>query len=456
MKIQPIKRLASLALGAVLCLAQAGCSFSGLDAQNLMSPPRASLDQQGIYELLQGDQQELTLVYPKRGDHRSAIIMHDWSGDGVEDAVGFVALDRGVEVHFLEKSQGDWRAAASFGNTATQVDLVCFGDLNGDGVEDVIIGWGSTTGTTGRTASVSAYLYQEGNVTEYSLGTYGELALTDFDENGIYEVFTVDMYIAAEEEGAVDLPATAHVYAWQEDTLREVHTASADNSITSYVSIQFGKLGRGLYGVVVDGAKADGSMTTQVFTLEDGLLLNSPAGVNSESYQNPFSRSSAAVFTSQDVNGDGLLEIPVASQLPAIPEDVSLDSTGFLVEWVNADTSGNYETALTALMNLGENYWFRLPASLVGKISASNNTAARSVTYTEVVTGEDGSQLLGSPLFTIRVFTRSAWDSRGETSGYEQLAAQGDLVFGIQTLTQDAEHLRAIAQIRSQFHVTLE
>ena len=162
------------------------------------------------------------------------------------------------------------------------------------------------------------------------------------------------------------------------------------------------------------------------------------------------------MFTSQDVNGDGLLEIPVASQLPAIPEDVSLDSTGFLVEWVNADTSGNYETALTALMNLGENYWFRLPTSLVGKISASNNTAARSVTYTEVVTGEDGSQLLGSPLFTIRVFTRSAWDSRGETSGYEQLAAQGDLVFGIQTLTQDAEHLRAIAQIRSQFHVTLE
>lgn len=109
--------------------------------------------------------------------------------------------------------------------------------------------------------------------------------------------------------------------------------------------------------------------------------------MNSESYQNPFSRPSAAVFTSQDVNGDGLLEIPVASQLPAIPEDVSLDSTGFLVEWVNADTSGNYETALTALMNLGENYWFRLPASLVGKISASNNTAARSVTYTEVVTG---------------------------------------------------------------------
>lgn len=178
--------------------------------------------------------------------------------------------------------------------------------------------------------------------------------------------------------------------------------------------------------------------------------------MNSESYQNPFSRPSAAVFTSQDVNGDGLLEIPVASQLPAIPEDVSLDSTGFLVEWVNADTSGNYETALTALMNLGENYWFRLPASLVGKISASNNTAARSVTYTEVVTR--GGRLPAAGLTAVHHpgVHPLRLDSRGETSGYEQLAAQGDLVFGIQTLTQDAEHLRAIAQIRSQFHVTLE
>ena len=315
------KRLAALALGALLCLCQAGCSFTGLDAQNLMSPPRANLEQQGIYELLQeGDSQELTFVYPKRGENRSAIIMKDWTGDGVSDAVGFVSTEGGgVRVSFLEKYQERWRTAASFVNAATQVDLVTFGDVNGDGAQDVLIGWGSAAGTTGRTAAVSAYLYRDGDVTETLLGTYGEMAVTDFDGDGVSEVFTVDKYVAAEEEGAEALPAQAHIYAWQDGALQELHTASADNSITSYTAIHFGKLGRDLSAVVVDGAKADGSMTTQVFTLEDGLLLNSPAGVNSESYQNPFSRPSAAVFTSQDVNGDGLLEIPVASQLPAIP-----------------------------------------------------------------------------------------------------------------------------------------
>ncbi len=70
-------------------------------------------------------------------------------------------------MNFLEKEEDQWRLAASFVNTANQVDVVLFGDLNGDGREDVLIGWGSTASTTGRTATVSAYLYQDGNVTEH-------------------------------------------------------------------------------------------------------------------------------------------------------------------------------------------------------------------------------------------------------------------------------------------------
>lgn len=451
-----VKKIAAAALGALVCLAQTGCSFTGLDAQNLMSPPRANLEQQGIYELLQEDRQELNFVYPKRGDYRSAIIMRDWSGDDVSDAVGFVALDNGVEVYFLEKQEDGWRTAASFVNTATQVDLVCFGDLNDDGVEDVLIGWGSASGTTGRTAAAAAYLYQDGNVTESTLGTYGEVTLTDFNDDGVWEVFTVDKYLAAEEEGTEALPAQAHIYAWHDGTLKELFTASADNSITNYTAIQFGDLGNGLTGVAVDGAKADGSMTTQIFYLENSLLKNGPPGVNTESYQNPFARSSAAVFVSQDINGDGILEIPVTSRLPCLPESVSPDSTSYLVKWSHFQAPGEYTAVLSTLMNLGENYWFTLPDALAGKISASNNPSSRTVTYTEVVTGEDGSQLLGSPLFTIRVFTQSAWDSRGETSGYEQLAVQGDQVYGIQILTQDENYLRAIAQIKRSFRVLTE
>lgn len=83
----PWKRLAVLTVGAALCLCQTGCAFPGLDAQNLMVPrPGPTWSSRAFTSWLQGDSQELTFVYPRRGEHRSAIIMTDWNGDGVSDA----------------------------------------------------------------------------------------------------------------------------------------------------------------------------------------------------------------------------------------------------------------------------------------------------------------------------------------------------------------------------------
>ena len=76
------RRLLRAGLGLLLCLCLSGCSFSMLDAQNLMAPPKANADQQSIHQLLQGDRTEMTLVYPKNGEYRSAIITKDFIGDG--------------------------------------------------------------------------------------------------------------------------------------------------------------------------------------------------------------------------------------------------------------------------------------------------------------------------------------------------------------------------------------
>ena len=178
--------------------------------------------------------------------------------------------------------------------------------------------------------------------------------------------------------------------------------------------------------------------------------------MNGEEYQNPFARPSSAPFTSQDINGDGLLELPVTTQLPALSPGAALDSTCYSVAWSRLLENGETRPVLHTLMNLSEGYWFRLPQQLVGKVSASGDADRRVVTYTQVVESDDGVQLLGSPLFAVRAFTRSAWDSRGVTSGYEQLAAQGDLVFGIQIFTEEPDALRAIQQVRRSFHVIAE
>ena len=453
------RRLLRTGLGLLLCLCLSGCSFSMLDAQNLMAPPKANADQQSIHQLLQGDRTEMALVYPKNGEYRSAIITKDFTGDGSKDALGFYALeDRSVAVQFLLKDGDAWRTAGTFQNTATQVDRVCFADLNGDGRQDVLIGWGSTAGTTGRTAAVSAYLFSEGEITEYPLGTYGEMAVTDFDGDGVDEVFTIDKYLPPEGEEGEASPAMARVYRFVDGQVRAVASVEADNSITNYTALSFGKLSAQLPGVAVDGAKADGSMTTQLFFFDgQGSLQNLPEGVNGENYQNPFSRPSTTSFTCRDINEDGILEFPAVSLLPGISSDVTPDSTSYLVEWRTLDKNGDFRAVLYAMMNPRENYWFQVPMWLRQQLSASNNTSTRTVTYTQVVDQEEGDQpLLGSPLFSIRVFTRSAWESRGQSSGYQQLAAQGDLVYGIQSLTQDDSGQRVMEEVRENFRLLSE
>ena len=107
-------------------------------------------------------------------------------------------------------------------------------------------------------------------------------------------------------------------------------------------------------------------------------------------------------------------------------------------------------------MNPRENYWFRLPFRLQGRVCAVNDPKLRTVTYTEVIPGEDGGGLLGGTLFSIRVFTQSSWESRGETSGYVRLAEQNDSVYGIQILTKDEELRQYVEDIAGGFQLMAE
>lgn len=448
-----MKRIAML-LALVLAITELpGCSFTGISAQNLISPPAATADQQSIYRLLQGAQTEVTLIYPKSGEYRSAIIMCDFTGDGVEDAIGFhAAPDGSAQVQFLTKAEGEWAVASYFKNPASQVDRVCFGTLKEGGIA-VFIGWGTTAGTTARLATANAYLYQpDGSVREYSLGGYGEMVVTDFNGDGVDELFTIDKSVPApaETEGEETIPAKASLYAFDRDKPYVAASTEADNSITGYSGIAFGKLGAGDSGVVVDGTTADGSMNTQVFFLEEKRLVNYPREVNTEGFVSEYQRPAAASITARDINGDGYIEIPTAIQLPGFGEGAALDSTSYMVEW-RSQTPGNpSRVVLRALMNVRENYWFRLPYYLQGRVCAINDVERRVVTYTEVKSS-DGGLLLGGTLFSIRVFTRSAWESRGETSGYTMLAEQNDSVYGIQVQSRDEQVRRSTEDIIKSF-----
>ena len=451
------KLSAFLAMLLSICLLS-GCSVTGVDAQTLMSPPNANADQQEIRRLMQGDSADVTFAYPKNGEYRSAVIMQDFTGDGNDDAVGFVLMDTGgVEVKFFSKNQGGiWRVAASFRNPATQVDRVCFGDLSGNGSQEVIIGWGNTQNNM--SAAMCVYTYDNGVISEIQAeDTYGGMTLTDFDEDGIWEIFAVQRPVPAAEENKQSKPARAQVICMQGGKLVPKFSAEADSSIVKYSSLLFGKVAKNCMAVVLDGAKADSSMTTQIFYINDaGQMVNIPPNVNNEAVANPLYRPPGAGGISYDINGDGIIEFPVVSLLPAITDLSTVDSTSFRVDWSALNLKDlSYKKVKRTLMNHADGYWFVLPASIAEKTTAINDAKLKAVTYYSVIETTNAAEhaRIGSPLFTIRVFTKSAWEQRGQVGGYEVLAAKRDYVYGIDVFTTNEEALGAIARIKQSFQV---
>lgn len=417
----------------LLVVLLSSCTFGSLDPQGLMAAPTTNADQQAIYKLLQGNRSEITFAFPKNGDYRSAITMVDFTGDGLEDAIGFSLSENGsAEVQFLTKDTGQWITLNHYGNAATQVDRILFGDLTGNGLNDIIIGWGNSQNLM--SATLCVYIYENGVISEVPLDTnYGALSLTDFDGDDVQELFLMQRFQSAADENTDHVPAKAELFTYQDGKMVSCHQQQADNSITQYNAISYGMISQGQYGVVVDGAKADGSSSTQVFFIQDGVFSVFPPNLNEENSNDLFYRPSRAAFVSRDLDGDGILEIPVIQLLPALSSDIVPDSTSFQVHWVQMDRTYGYRSVCYTLMNTGENYYFEIPSWYVGSVTAINDSRLRAVTYYAVENPETeaSKSLLGSRLFTIRVFNKTAWEQRGLPGGYEMLTQQGDLIYGV-------------------------
>lgn len=455
-----LKKTGCLLMAFFTAVLLSGCSsIIGMDTQAMISPPKANADQQAIHKLLQGNHSEaVTLVYPKSGDHRSAITMHDFTGDGVEDAIGFILLETGLEVQFLSKNDNGWALLARFQNTATQVDRISFADLDGDGTDNVLIGWGNTSAQA-VPATLCVYSFTDERLQEIPVEQrYDSMVMTDFNSDDVNEIFLVQRATTSQDGSAEVIPAVASLLSLKNGSVDLLSQLHMDNSIVRFSNMSFGLLSRDLLGIAVDGMKADSSMTTQIFYMNEmGNLTIFPASPNSSDTVNPFSRPERLTFGARDINGDGMLEIPVVTRQAVMAEGTVADSTSYLVNWYNFNPKleNSYIKTSYALMNSAENYMFKPPGWLSTEIIAYNDSALRAVTYSTIIhsTGEDGSEvpLIGSAIFTIRVFSQTAWEEWGVTGGYEKLVEKDQQIYGLFTMTTDEKYLGAIEKIKDSF-----
>ncbi len=432
-------KLKAVAAALVLSVLLSGCSFAGLDAQTLMKPPKPTGEKADIHNLLlskAGD--KMTLKYPRSGSYRSAIITHDISGDSSEEAMAIYQKGdddtSGTNIMFMKKD-GKWADMGFFNNPAAQVDKVCFGDLNGDGKDEVIVGWGSSLNNT---STICVYYYKGGRMNELKLDqSYTEMAVMDFDGDSKDEIFTANVSVG-------DQPALARLYSIKNNVAEMIGSCRLDSGVTKYTSVQTGLINERQNGIILDGMKSANALVTELLYWDkQSKILKSPFYDSAAQNANSTLRNTSVV--SKDINGDKIIEVPIVNLMPGY-SGTTADDAAYLTNWHRYDTQNStFVRVMSMVIDYSDGYWFLVPDMWRGKITTKTDTATRTITFYEWIAAKKKSAgSLGKPLLKIEVFTNQEWREQLGTAGFFELMQSDNLVFAASCPTPEhALSLRA-------------
>lgn len=418
-------KTAAIVLFLALASALSGCSFVGLDAQTLMHAPRPTgKNEADIQTLLDSTSEgDMVLKYPVNGDYRSAVITHNLTGGSGDEAMAFYQKDDetgGTFVLFMQKVNDKWQNMGSFNNPASQVDRVCFGDLDGDGKDEVVVGWGSGVNNT---SSICVYSYKNGKMNEMKVNqSYTEMAVMDFDGDGKSEIFT-----ASVTNG--DQPAAARLIRIRSNAIELMGSVPLDAGVTKYASVKTGLINLSQNGVVLDGVKTANAMVTELLYWDKKTKsLKSPFYDTASKSAKSTERSTSVV--SKDINGDKIIEIPIVTLMPGY-NGTATDDAAYLTTWHRYDTDTNtFVRVMSMVIDYSDGYWFSIPDLWRGKITTKMDPSSRTMTFYAWTSGPKGAAgKQGGALLKIQAFTQKEWSASSGTKGFFKLEDGDGVVF---------------------------
>ncbi len=400
----------AMSIAAMLC----GCNL--LDANTeLVSPPKLTGEMAPIAEALyDAVGTDLNFEYSASGDHRAPIVLSDINGDGKDEAFAFYSTSgdemKTMHINALCQKGGEWHSVADQTMVANGVEKLEFCDLNGDGTKEIFVGW-DINGVSEKQLGV--FSFDQQHLVQQLLQTYTSFLCCDLDDDGTTELFVHVLNTAEQTNKSL-------IYNYGEDGMTQSSGCMMDGAVKSASQPILSTLSNGKTAIYIDEIKGVSSVT-EVLYLSNGELVN-PLLDNVNTFEN-ISTLRAASLSTKDINGDGTLEIPVASDLPnALLGGEKL----YYTNWCTFDGK-TLAAKMITVVNTVDGYYLLMPQSTVGRVAVLKNIETHERTFYFYDAEE---QTVGDLLFTVTALSASDWDSSDfNRDGYLELARKDSTVF---------------------------
>ena len=401
-------------LAIMLIFSLAGCSIFTIDTEQLMTPPELTGDMYPIFRALNTSiKGEYQLKYPSLGDRRSAIILEDINGDGNTEAFAFYSTSddemTNMHINAICLSGESYKSVAEQSIVAGGVERVQFCDLDGDGVKEIIVGW-EVYGSSEKQLCV--YSLKEKTLSQRLGEKYTGFICCDLSGDKNEQLFVHHLNTS-------DMINSATLYKFYDDGFEKIGGCVLDQAVKTVSEPVISKLSNGQNAVYIDEIKGAGAVTEVLF-FTDGELKN-PLLETDNTIENIRTLRSASI-QSKDIDGDGIIEIPVATNLPNAAGGEELL---FYTNWC-VFSGENLITKRITVVNTIDGYYLEIPQKLAGHLAVLKDTDKhRRVFYYYNSELEEP----GDRLFTVSVVSVKDWEKETNNMNMFELGRLSESCF---------------------------
>ena len=386
-------------LAVLMAFTCVGCVFSGVDS--LYALPQLADEYVGLEALIarrirSGEE----YAAPVGGRNRQTVQLRDLDGDGVSEAIAFLADESHTPLVcvYRQDAGGSYYLFVAIEGVGNAVGSVEYADLTGNGADELILAWQ----ISGDMRLLAVYSLREEEQAQLLSADSAAFAVSDLDGDEIDELMNLTL---DRETGAV---ARYDFSGGGEYALTE---APLSEGIGEVQRVREGLLSDGAAALFVESLWGEDELITDVFTASGGQLSNITLGSGGRS--GTLRRADAFA---EDIDGDRALEIP--------------ESSGDALNWYRLNASGQKELALSTYHDYDDGWYLVLTEELL----SGGVTAFRS----DTVAGESSVTLWGdggqTPLVAIYTLTGENRLDRAGEEGRFLLSQDGATVYAASIL----------------------
>ena len=292
----------------LLCLLLAGCSMPGeqVQVEELLRAPKLSGDYGDVQTALNdwlGESAQLK--YPMQGDLLSPFLLQDLDGDGRQDAAVLytTAQSSNVCIAILQKDDADiWHVRQNVEGLADTVESVGLAQLQPGDATQLVVGYTAAQGDH----YLAVYSYTDGVLSTILEQQYQQYLVEDITGGGNQDLILMSTL----EDGGVQIELLT---VDKEGSFQQVAVMGLSaNRFAGCASVAAGVGADGRHYLVLDGwTGISGNNLASVLLRFDGDTQQMvPADQISTEKLYTASLRNVPSLVSQDLDGDGIVEIP--------------------------------------------------------------------------------------------------------------------------------------------------